>query len=141
MTDAKRLLGEGVPLVLADGEKRQVRFTFRSLAMLEEEFGSVGAALASIGGDATKPQYGPIARVLAAALADDGLSKDDVLGLLVPSDAAQYVVAISEAFDQAFPDTTGSAANPPKGETTSSPGTTGTTSPPSPSAEGQASSG
>ena len=44
ITDSDRILAAGIPITV-DGEERRLRYSFRALKVLEDHFGSLGAAV------------------------------------------------------------------------------------------------
>ena len=130
-TAGDRILAAGVPIVLGDGREVRLRFSNRSVKMLEDEFGSLAAMQGALG-DTDNPDrkvIGPICTVLTAGLLHEGLSFDDVLDLTEPKLLSTYSQAIATAFAQAFgTDDPGAAA---EGKAPSpSTGPSGTTSQP-----------
>lgn len=141
-TDAARLAAAGVPLTLANGRTVNLRYGFRGLVALEDEFGGIAAVETAISGDMTGPALRPLAKALACGLGGehDGqgqpLTAERLVNdeLLTPLAIKDYAEAFRAALQQAFPpaadapatDATTPAADPSRGQT-------GTTSAPSPS--------
>lgn len=146
-TAGKRLRAAGIPIVLLDGEAHVVRFDMAALVALEEQFGSLGAVqdlLTNL--DEHKAVFGPMLDLLAAGLANEGMTRQRLLSeeLVDAADLDAVATAVGKAFAQAFPDAAKKVAS---GEaeaatpTPPAPGTTGTTSGPSPSDDATPSSG
>lgn len=132
------LKSRGVPITLLDAREVVLLFTFSSLMRLEEEFGSVAAALGEIQKGDKGAAFGSIARIMAAGLEHehdgDGkrLDDTDVLRSLLDSvELEAYSDALGEAFEKAFPEPEGDDAPDPQQGATSSPGTGGGTPAPS----------
>lgn len=139
-TPAQRLLAQGAPITLADGREARVRFDFRALVLVEEQFGSI-VAMAQRLNDPKDKKYSFFAKALACALhREDGLDEDALIDLLDPAQMSDYDEALQIAWEQAFPKPAESDPNP-DGETTDSPGSSTTTAPPSASVAAMASSG
>lgn len=103
ITDGARLLAAGHPITLLDGRSANVRFGFRGLLMLEEHFGSLPAVQNAISSDGTGKALEPIARLVSAGLAGEGLSYDELVDLLDPRCLAEYVAAVGAALEEALP--------------------------------------
>lgn len=141
----------GKPIVLIDGTQVTLVYTFSSLMRIEEDFGSVAAALQAIRAGERGSVFTSIAQICAAGLEHESmpphgarLSDVDVLsGYLDPQRVEQYSDALGDALAAAFPETKAEAeaggddADPQP----DSRGESGTTSPPSPSVEAMPSSG
>lgn len=142
-TDADRILGTGVPIKLADGSTVTLRYGMLGVRDVDAHFGSVSAMFTALNGTLTTPIAEPLAHAIAAGLRHrnaearhtaDALLEQDLI------DTAQtepYIEAVVEAMMQAFPplrraveelSQQDQAAAP---ATTDSPGTSGTTPPPS----------
>lgn len=143
----------GVKLDLV-GQSVTIVYSFRALALVEEHFGSVGMALASL--TSKNHQATSTAQMLACGLAhevDAGgapLSELDALYPLLDSEQlGDYQTAIVEALANAVPAIRAAVdaenedeSDPTKGSATqSSPGNSGSTSRPSSSDEATANSG
>lgn len=142
-TDADRLLADGIPVTFSDGV-HHLRFTMRSLKMLEDTFGgveAVGTYLAGVvDGSATK-RVGPLMDLLAAGLAHEHLTSDEVLDLAESFRFHAYLEACIDGINLAFPAASedDQAGEAPAGE--SSTGAASTSSPPSAMAAATATSG
>lgn len=125
-TDSDRLLGAGKTVVFIDGSTHTLRFGFRALKILEDDFGSVSGVGAALSNNAV---FGTIARVMAAGLAHEHLSFDDLLDRLDPQRLADYtqssIDALTEALPQVAVDPT--QKTPSQQVTTVFPGLTSTT--------------
>jgi hypothetical protein len=143
------IAARGQKITLLDGSTPTLVYGFSSIMRLEEEFGSVSAALEAVTGpDGESPSLIAVAKVMCAGLehesTDNGLLSDlDTLRHLLDSTEIEaYSEAIGAAFSAAFPqaapeDGEGSEADP----TTASRGPSGTTSAPSSSDAQSGSSG
>ncbi len=143
-SDSDRLLAEGAPITLAGGRVVRLRYTMRSLKAFEDSFGSVAAAQRLLVGLFTgeNPKtIGTLVPILAAGLNHEGLSEDDLFDspILERNKFGEYLAAVSDALEQSF--VKASPGKEQAGETTPSPGTPTTTSPPSASVEATNSSG
>lgn len=129
-TDSDRILAAGIPFTLIDGREVRLRYTMRSLKMLEDEFDSLTKVETVLSGDEDSKKIGPLMSVLAAGLIHENLSAESLLDLTNPSQLQDYADLIGKAFNEAFPESSGKAEEVPV-----SPGVTGTSSPPSPVGE------
>lgn len=146
VTDGSRLLAAGHPITLIDGRSVNVRFGFRGLLMLEEQFGSLGSVQNIIRtdeqGNIVGKAFDPLARLVAAGLAHEGLSYDDLLDLLDPRFLTEYMEAVGKAIEEGLPAPAASGADVGKANgRNGSPGKTSTSSGPSASAAPTTSSG
>lgn len=140
-TEAARIAAAGVPLVLANGRTVNLRFGFRGLVALEDEFGGIAAVEHAISGDMTSATLRPLAKALACGLGGehDGagapLTADRLINdeLLAPTDLKSYADAFQAALTQAFPPPAAAAEESGTATAEDSRGATGTTSAPSPS--------
>lgn len=147
---ASVLAARGKPIKLIDDRVVHVVFTFSSVMRLEDDFGSIAAALSAVEQVESGKAFGSIADILAAGLehesTDDGarLSNVDVLRYLLDStELHNYSEQLGAAFEAAFPTpekSGGDDADPTKGAD-SSLGQSGTTSPLDSSDEATQSSG
>lgn len=148
---ASVLAARGKPITLIDGRVVHVVFTFSSVMRLEDDFGSIAAALTAVEQVESGKAFGSIADILAAGLehesTEDGarLSNVDVLRYLLDStELHHYSEQLGAAFEAAFPTPEqkggGDDADPTKGAD-SSLGQSGTTSPLDSSDEATSSSG
>lgn len=140
-TDADRILGTGVTIKLADGRSVTLRYSMLGIRDVDAHFGSITAMFAAINGTLTTPVAEPLAHAIAAGLrhrnAEVKVNADDLIeqDLLDTTQLETYIEAVVEAMMQAFPplrrqiEALEQQPTPPAG----SPGTSGTTSPPSPS--------
>lgn len=145
VTDGSRLLAAGHPITLADGRSVNVRFGFRGLLMLEEHFGSLTAVQGVIQtddeGNVTGKAFEPVARLITAGLASEGIDYEQALDLLDPRQLAEYVIAVGAALEEALPaPPSGADAGKATGRNGSR-GKTSTSSAPSASAAPMSSSG
>jgi hypothetical protein len=149
-SESDRILAPGVLLKLATGREVTLRFSLRSLKILEDRFGSVASMTTELNGiiprNGIAPSNGKIigtvVPVLAAGLAGEGITEDELLDgpLLEWSELrGAYFDAIAEALDQAFPPPTPSPGKDAEVATASN-GVASTTQPPS-SVAAMASSG
>jgi hypothetical protein len=135
------LAQRGVQIPLAEGfGTATLCYTFASLMVLEEEFGSVTKAFESIS-STDAAQFGGVVALLAAGLAHevappqyDGVplsDRDMLAAMLDPRELQAYVEAIGEAIKAAFPQAAEGSPDPTEQATTPdpSPGESGTTSP------------
>jgi hypothetical protein len=143
----------GVPITLIDGSTAVVVFTFSSLARIEAQYGSVGAALHEAQGSTTDAAvFSGLTQVLACGLehetrGEGGAAVDlgdaeQLVHLLDSALVREYSKAIDDGFDKSFPKPEGDDAGDPQGPgEPASHGTSGSTSAQSPSDEGTTSSG
>lgn len=95
--DSRRLLASGTKMELADGAVHTVKFTNRSLAKLEEDFGSLEAFT-----DVMKAKpFGTVAYVISLTL---GCPYEHALDLVETKRVAEYYKAISAALEDALPE-------------------------------------
>lgn len=140
-TDADRLAADGIPLRIGDRDLR-VRFSMRSMKLLTERYGSItgfNAALGVLGDDDQPDPYGDLAFMVAAGLAHEGITEDDILDACAPQQYREMHAALIGAVNQSFPRPSGKAEQGDQDET--SPGASTTTSPPSAMADATKSSG
>lgn len=135
-SDSDRILAEGVPIELIDGRKVSLRFTMRSLKMLEDAFGNLDAADQALASDKV---VNGLTTWLAAGLVHEGITQDELLDVLRTDRPAlsEYGAAIRSAAAQAMGESSGPKA---KGRSRST-GRGGTTPPPLSSVEPMTSSG
>lgn len=147
--NASLIAQKGVPLDLLHGRSVMLCYTFRSLAMIEDHYGSI-KAVQDVLNDAEKGKaFGEIARLLAFGLVhedatDHGpISDQDVLLDYLDTAAIQsYGMAIGEAFTKAFPQAPTVAPTPGEGDASDpSRGANGSTSAGSPGDSPNESSG
>jgi hypothetical protein len=133
------LAARGVPITLLDETQPRLLYTFSSIMRLEEQHGSLAAAMNVVvdgeKGAAFSGMLGIIAAGLEHEATADGARLSDVETLrylLDPKLMEDYGNAIKDAFELSFPfdPDSGAEADPTQGAE-SSPGTTGTTSAPS----------
>lgn len=136
MNDSDRLLAEGIPLVLADGRSVALRYTMRSLKVIEDAYGSLDAVDQAMG----SKRIGSLATILAAGLLHEDISADALLDLLDTHHIDDYATAMGTALDQALPAPETAAAGKADRANASN-GSTSTTSPPSAMAGMSAGSG
>lgn len=138
-----QLAAAGAPLTLPNGHAVRVRFGFRALMQLEQEFGGLGNIQAAVSRDGSGETLKPTLMMLAAGLQKqhDGagapLTFDRLADLLddaPPSEVQQWLEvageAVTAAMVEAFPPPKDAEGNEPT-DPTASPGLTGTTPPPS----------
>lgn len=135
------LADRGVPITLYNDQTVTICFNFRSLMLLEERFGSLGAALKIIEDGMDGAAFTSLVNILATGLghehqptADGGSRYDDpqvLADYLDPKAIEAYSTAMGEAFTKAFPQGVagGDASDPQTPETAASPGASGTTLP------------
>lgn len=126
----------GKTITLMDGSTATVVYTFSSLMVVEDDFGSIVGALAEINGGMTGRTFNAVARLAAAGLEHettaDGAALSDVdmiRGLLDPMRFDEYAKAIGEAIDTAFPAATEGSGEGDADPQMDSPGASGGTSP------------
>jgi hypothetical protein len=124
-----------VPVRLADGTETTFAVTMLTLARIEDEFGSIDAMRELLAAGAEAAMFRNLGRVFGLLMQPERTA-DEALALLDVQQLDTYTDAMSRAFDLAFPDTDLEQA-PTAGQpqTTVSLGASGTTLPPSPSAE------
>lgn len=139
---AARLAAEGQPITLNNDRIVRVRYSMKSLLRLEDVFGGLGNI--NIDTDGKTPMIGPMFNLLAAGLLHehDGngapLTADRLADLIDPLDFQAVSEVAGKALAEAFPTLPVEAPTQPADLSL---GTTGTTSPLSPSEEVMASSG
>lgn len=143
MTDPARIAGTGKTIKLKGDREVPLRYGFRALVHIETNFGGIGAVQSAVSTNLNGAIFTPLLNLLEAGLLDehDGagapLKGDRLADLLIPALFQHYITTAGEALAEAFP--TPAPAELPQEPTTSlvasqgSPGTTGTTSAPSPS--------
>lgn len=137
----QRLAAEGRTITLNNGHPVTIRYGMKSLLRLEEMFGSLGAIDTS---STDVPIISNVLKLMSAGLIHehDGqgapLTVDRLADLLDPKDFQALGEIAATALGEAFPTQTAVAAVP---DASDSPGTTGTTQPPSPSDAPTSSSG
>lgn len=137
-TDSDRLAADGIPIDLADGT-HYLRYTMRGLKVLEDRFDGMDGVTEFLTGR-SKKRFAPLADMLAAGLAHEGVDPAVLDDLIEPARYGVYFDAAVAALNIAFPSATSDA--PPK--ETAQAGSTGepfTTSPPSGSGAPTPSSG
>jgi hypothetical protein len=106
-TESDRILAAGVTIPLAGGKSALLRYTLRSLKAFEDTFGSVGAALDALNGlydGRNEKKIGTIVPALAAGLLHANIGEDALYdGLALHDRMPEYLAAVTEALDQAFP--------------------------------------
>lgn len=152
VAEPDRLQAAGRPITLWSGRKVRLRYSMRSMARIEKEFGSL-KVLEDIGEKVQATEEGDLPdepvlelllRVMAAGLLHEGLGDPDLLGDdLNPARMFEYVTAMMEAIAEAMPEP---GSLPPElaaqaAATGPSTGTSSTTSAPSPSGAPTSSSG
>lgn len=140
-TDAARLAADGIPLRLGERDVH-VRFTFRSLKLLEERYGDlvkVNEELQSLVARAHLTPFTTLPRFVHVGLGHEpDVTEDDVLDL--PTERYDDVLAaLAAAIRVGFPDVGKADEEGAQGDP--SPGATSTTSPPSDGAAPEPSSG
>lgn len=139
-TDADRLAADGVALRLRDRDVH-VRFTFRSMRLLEARCGSLAAVNAElqqlVRGDHPTPFSTIPAFILTGLAHEPEVTEDDLLDLS-PRQYEALRSALVDAINEGFPD----AGKADEGDQEdASPGATSTTSPPSATDAAEPSSG
>lgn len=144
-------LGQPIDIILADGTTAGIRYSFRSLALLEQKFGSVVGIQNAVDQTGDGAAFGPLLDLIGAGLVGKvgGFTphlrhRVDVTGartleeiiykrssdgyelgeLLDPRRTEEYADAMQTALTQAFGSSTGSPGNDDSPETTESPGLT-----------------
>jgi hypothetical protein len=148
-TDSDRILAAGVPVTLADGVERTVRFSMRSLKAIEDHFGSLEDGLTALSGVFPKEgkparnrkRIGTVVPFLAAGLIDSGVAAPAVWDLVAFADLNTYLDVVAEALDQALPKPAAAGGTGKADGTPPSDGTGSTTPPPDGSAAPTPSSG
>lgn len=95
--DARRLLAQGTEIILADGAVHTVRFSNRSLARIEDDYGGL-EAFTSVLKD--KP-FGSAAYVISLTL---GVPYEQALDMVDTRKVADYYKAIAAALEEALPE-------------------------------------
>lgn len=144
-TDGDRILGTGVQIKLADGSTVTLRYGMLGVREVDAHFGSVSAMFAALNGTLTTPLAEPLAHAIAAGLRHRNAEARHSAEALIEQDLLDttlmdtYIEAAVEAMMQAFPplrqavQVVKEADRAALAQTTDSPGTSGTTPPPSPS--------
>ena len=139
-SDAARLEAAGIPLRIGERDVR-VRFTFRSMKMLEERYGDLSKVNEQLRrlilADHPTP-HTEMLSMIEAGLLHEPTAFADVLDS-PPHRFGDFREALIGAINEGFPDV--GKAEEEGGQGDHSPGTTSTTSPPSDGAELVASSG
>lgn len=125
ITDRERLTAPGRPIILADGSEHIIRFDFRAVSLLEEQFGSLAEFTTALNqrddaGNPTGPILTVIRKAIAAALDRDGITYEQLGELLEIPRRFEYLDSVIGAYNQAFAsaDSAGkasAAANPSRG--------------------------
>lgn len=118
-TDVVKLLGEGVPIRLKDGNTYQLLLNARAVALLEREYGSIAAYSEALSGpvvgvdskgqELRDPMRGQLLNTVITTMRvglarSNGLRPDEIEDLVDLKHLALYLDAITEAFNQAMPD-------------------------------------
>ncbi|MFD7410154.1 hypothetical protein [Kitasatospora purpeofusca] len=144
-------LGQPVTITLDDGTTVGLRYTFRSLALLEQRFGSVAGIQHAVDQTGEGAAFGPLLDLIGAGLVGKvggftphlrhrqdaagtrtleeiiykrSFDGHDLGDLLAPSLMTDYAAAMQQALTAAFGPSTGSSGNGDGPETTDSPGLT-----------------
>jgi hypothetical protein len=133
------IAARGQKITLLDGSTPTLVYGFSSIMRLEEEFGSVSAALEAVtGADGESPSLTAVAKVMCAGLehetTESGLLSDlNTLRYLLDSTEIEgYSEAIGAAFSAAFPQSTDADGEENEADpTAASRGLSGSTSAPS----------
>lgn len=96
-TDAQRLLARGVSVELANGASHEFRFTARTVARIENDYGSFDAFAAAM---RAKP-INSLAYVIHVTL---GVSQDDAVDLIDTRRLNEFSAAMNAAINEAFPE-------------------------------------
>lgn len=128
-TDSDRVFADGIPIVLADGT-HHLRYGMRGLKVLEDSFDGLDNLTRFLLGNAER-RFGPLVDALAAGLVHEGLTTDALLDLAEPQRYKEYLDAVGEALDVAFPPPTGDAGPKEAGPSGSTGPTSTTSAPPS----------
>ncbi len=110
-SEGARVIGAGVPVTVG-GEEHRLLFDFQALEIVEDEFGGLLDFTTALNGGYRSKRFKSIRVGLQAALAHEGLTREDLAVLTASlavslrqgfeeSDAVHR--AICEAFDQAIP--------------------------------------
>ncbi len=134
-SEGVQLRAAGVPVTLADGTERRLRFTLDSLLEIEEECGSLLDYLDGIGGGFRRGKtLTALVAGLAAGLRHDRTVTKDLVKALVMQVMGQrgqwgvlqgYVTALDEAWEQAVPRAEARDAGDPKGSSSAANGSPG----------------
>jgi hypothetical protein len=131
-TDSDRLLAAGKTITFADGSDHALRFAFRGLKMIEDEFGSITGISEAI----QSKEITTLVRLIAIGLRQENVTEDGLLDLLDSKRLVEYGAAVMAALEEALPSnpTPVEAPDPEDADptlvTASSNGSTGTTPPP-----------
>jgi hypothetical protein len=137
-TDSDRLLAAGAfPVTLSDGRTLNLRYTMRSLKMIEDTIGTLDLRR---GMREDGKQVNTIVPALAAGLIHEDISLEEMWDLADPMHLAEYAPVILDAIDEAFPpaevlDGPKKSAGKANGSRSRSRGKSGTSSRPSASGE------
>ncbi len=110
-SDGARIIGAGVPVTIG-GEEHRLLFDFEALEIVEDEFGGLLHFTTALNGGYRSKRFKSIRVGLQAALAHEGLTREELAELTAAllatlqagfeaTDAVHK--AICEAFDQAIP--------------------------------------
>ncbi len=126
--DAPRLLADGIPVALADGEKVTVRFDFEAMMRIESTFGSTLEFAKQLDAAKSGRLFAAVLGGLQAAARERAITPAD----LDAGDVMSYRDALIDAWLEAMPESEGKAAG--RTENGDGTGQASTTSSPSGSA-------
>lgn len=140
MSEGARLRGDGVPIVLVDGEKAELVFDFDAICELETQVGSLRSYIDALYKGSEGPFYTTVAQGVAAGVRHSGArwTVDEARMQLDGQRITEYGQALDDALSNAMPDKGTGKGSAPE---TPSRGPTTTTSAPSASGEPTPSSG
>lgn len=97
--DTTRLLADGIPVALADGEKVTVRFDFEAMMRVEADFGSTLEFAKKLDARQTGALFTAVLGGLRVAVKERAVTAAD----LDPSEVMEYRSALIDAWLQAMP--------------------------------------
>lgn len=116
----------------------------RSMRALEDRYGSLEAVNTEVqtllADEAAKP-FSTLLPLVAAGLLHEGIDEDTLADALTPARFFEVRSVLVDAINQSFPDTGKAEASPEQEPAPASPGTSSTTTPPSPLVGATAGSG
>ncbi len=127
--DASRLLGDGTPVALSDGEKVTVRFDFEAIIRLETTFGSTFEFAKQLDARQSGRLFSAVLGGMQAGVKERKVIPAD----LEPADVMVYRSALVDAWLEAMPEP--AVAGKAKGRAGDGTGDGSTTSAPSGSAD------
>jgi len=93
----------GITLTLVDGTQVQIVFTLYTLAVLEDEFGSIDAVQEAMAGGTTGKMVRTVGKLLAnAVVGERTYSEDEILRGIAIEDIGKAMEAITQGMAQGF---------------------------------------